>query len=395
MTQPARLFVASGAVLQGATRAFWTVLAVRVVTDLQLDPLELTLLGTALELSILIAEVPTGVVADLVSRRLSIIVSFVVIGPAIVVSGVVESFWLLAATQAAWGIGYTFQSGADVAWITDELDDPATVDQLLITRAKLRMVATIIGVVAATGLAVVTHPFDRDRRLGGRAHGLGPRARRHHARAGVHPRRRRIGRRVHQGVAAGRAAHTPHPVLRTLAIAVFLGGIAAEAIDRLGVARLVEVGIPEDVDEVVLVAALTLVQALAAIVLVRRVERRAEHTTVPQALGALFLATAVAIAVVAGVSVLGVVLVAMVGKEAFMLGTEPLITTIANSHEESVARATVLSFIGQANAAGEITGGIALGALASATSLSTAFVVSAALFAGAGLVTFSTGRFDP
>lgn len=49
-------------------------------TTAGLDPLQLVLVGTALELSVLLLEVPTGVVADVVSRRLSIIVGHATTG---------------------------------------------------------------------------------------------------------------------------------------------------------------------------------------------------------------------------------------------------------------------------------------------------------------------------
>ena len=39
-----------------------------------LDPLQLVLVGTVLEITALLGEVPTGVVADLYSRRLSIVI---------------------------------------------------------------------------------------------------------------------------------------------------------------------------------------------------------------------------------------------------------------------------------------------------------------------------------
>ena len=50
------------------------------VTTVGLDPLQLVLVGTTLELSAFLGEVPTGVVADAYSRRLSIIIGYVLIG---------------------------------------------------------------------------------------------------------------------------------------------------------------------------------------------------------------------------------------------------------------------------------------------------------------------------
>ena len=50
------------------------------VTVVQLSPLQLVLVGTTLEASVFLFEIPTGVVADVKSRRLSIIVGYLLIG---------------------------------------------------------------------------------------------------------------------------------------------------------------------------------------------------------------------------------------------------------------------------------------------------------------------------
>ena len=56
----------------------FTVTAYYFVTEVGMSPLELVLVGTVMELSVFLFEVPTGVVADTVSRRLSIVVGNVV-----------------------------------------------------------------------------------------------------------------------------------------------------------------------------------------------------------------------------------------------------------------------------------------------------------------------------
>jgi DHA3 family tetracycline resistance protein-like MFS transporter len=65
-------------ILQGATALFFsmvfTVNLVYQATVVHLDPLQLVLVGTLLESVVFICEVPTGVVADVYSRRLSIII---------------------------------------------------------------------------------------------------------------------------------------------------------------------------------------------------------------------------------------------------------------------------------------------------------------------------------
>ena len=69
---------------------FWmafTVDSLYFVTTANLDPMQLVLVGTTLEVSIFIFEIPTGVVADLYSRRLSIIIGFFLTGIGFLVMG--------------------------------------------------------------------------------------------------------------------------------------------------------------------------------------------------------------------------------------------------------------------------------------------------------------------
>jgi DHA3 family tetracycline resistance protein-like MFS transporter len=54
----------------------FTVNLIYHVTVVELTPLQLVLVGTILEATVFIFEVPTGVVADVKSRRLSIIVGY-------------------------------------------------------------------------------------------------------------------------------------------------------------------------------------------------------------------------------------------------------------------------------------------------------------------------------
>jgi MFS transporter, DHA3 family, tetracycline resistance protein len=58
----------------------WTVAAVYFVREVGMSPLELVLMGTALEVAYFVFEVPTGVVADLYGRRISVVVAQVVMG---------------------------------------------------------------------------------------------------------------------------------------------------------------------------------------------------------------------------------------------------------------------------------------------------------------------------
>ena len=87
------------------------------------QPFELLLVGTVLEGSIFLFEIPTGVVADVRSRRMSIIIGLILIGTGFAFEGAIPLFATVLIAQVIWGVGYTFISGAREAWIADELDD--------------------------------------------------------------------------------------------------------------------------------------------------------------------------------------------------------------------------------------------------------------------------------
>jgi DHA3 family tetracycline resistance protein-like MFS transporter len=77
-------------VLQGATALLqtttWTTAAIYLINVAHLGPLQLVLLGTIMEASILVFEIPTGVVADTAGRRRSIIVGTLIMGSALVLT---------------------------------------------------------------------------------------------------------------------------------------------------------------------------------------------------------------------------------------------------------------------------------------------------------------------
>ena len=72
-----------------------------------LSPLEMVLVGTILEATCFLFEVPTGIVADLYSRRRSILIGIAMIGLGFIVEGAIPAFVAIALAQVIWGVGYT------------------------------------------------------------------------------------------------------------------------------------------------------------------------------------------------------------------------------------------------------------------------------------------------
>ena|SRR5688572_11810239 len=90
-------------------------------TEAGLTPLQLVLVGTTLEASRFFSEVPTGVVADAVSRKLSVLVGIFLVGLGLILSGAFARFETILIAHVIWGVGNAFISGAKEAWIADEI----------------------------------------------------------------------------------------------------------------------------------------------------------------------------------------------------------------------------------------------------------------------------------
>ncbi|GAA0394688.1 hypothetical protein Acor_64290 [Acrocarpospora corrugata] len=96
-----------------------------------LGPLQLILVGTVLETVCFLAQVPTGVLADLRSRRLSVIIGYLLFGAGFLIEGLFPAFGAILLANVIWGIGATFVDGAQEAWIVDEVGPKQAGDILL------------------------------------------------------------------------------------------------------------------------------------------------------------------------------------------------------------------------------------------------------------------------
>ena len=126
-------------------RGYWLVTSLYLVVVADLSPFELVILGTAMEATVLLCEVPTGVMADTVSRKWSLVVSHVLMGAGMLATGLTTDMVALTAAQMLWGLGWTFSSGADIAWITDELDDDLRIDRVLSAQARWQQLGAASG----------------------------------------------------------------------------------------------------------------------------------------------------------------------------------------------------------------------------------------------------------
>ena len=132
----------------------FTVTAVYYVTEVGMSPLQLVLVGTFMEVAVFLFEVPTGIVADTYSRRLSIVIGTFVMGVAVILFGAFGEPWQILLASALWGFGYTFTSGAFDAWLADEVDDEQ-LSGIYLSGAQVGRVSALAGIGASIGLALV------------------------------------------------------------------------------------------------------------------------------------------------------------------------------------------------------------------------------------------------
>ena len=105
----------SGLIFTSIWVLFYTVMGLSLV--------EVSILYIVITISNFVLEIPTGILADVYSRRLSVIVGGVFIGLTYVLMGVFPTFAVALLGGFIEAIGDTCVSGALQAWITDEVGE--------------------------------------------------------------------------------------------------------------------------------------------------------------------------------------------------------------------------------------------------------------------------------
>jgi MFS transporter, DHA3 family, tetracycline resistance protein len=368
--------------------AAFTVLAVYLVQDVGANPLQLVLLGTVSEIAIFLFEVPTGVVADTYSRRLSIIIGLLLAGVSIMVIGLVAVYWVIVAAAILRGIGGTFLSGAWEAWITDEHGVDG-IGRVFLRGTQFSYLGAIIG--AGLGVAIATQDLGAGIVFGGAvslATGL--------ACVFLMPEHGFVRRPVEERTSPLRALRTTavtggrlvrgHRVLLIIVGITFFTGAASEGLDRLWEAHLItEVGLPElwGLDPVVWFGVFNIVGLVAGIVITSFLVPRFEHADNAKLARALLWLTAMlSISVVVFGFATSFALAAgayLVARLARRLSDPLYVTWLNRNVEDSSVRATVNSMASQSGAIGEVAGGPAIGVVGTLASLRAALVATGLL----------------
>ena len=336
------------------------------ITEVGMSPLELVLVGTAMELAAFVFEIPTGVVADVYSRRLSILIGSVTIGLAFLLEGLVPLFGAVLLSQVIWGLGYTFTSGASEAWISDEIGEEAAA-QAFVRGAQLGTAGGLLGIVV--GIALASVQLNLPIVLGGALmialaallalwmpeRGFKP----------LQREERSSWSAMATTLRAGIALLRQRPVLRIVLLVELVSGLYSEGFDRLWQKHILEsYTLPTlrgiELQPVVWFGLFDLVGGLCAIGLTELLSRRVRLTRHSPAVRALLLLNA---AIVAGMLVfslaggLGLAVLALWCVAAARAASAPVSSAWLNQSVAPEIRATMFSLNGQVNAVGQIAGG--------------------------------------
>ncbi len=111
--------------MSGATSLFYAIMLpielVYLVKGVGFSPLQLVLIGTLRQTIGFLLQAPTGILADMYSRRLTIVLGILLVGIGYFLEGFVPVVAIVFAAQVFIGLGVTLKDGADTAWIADEI----------------------------------------------------------------------------------------------------------------------------------------------------------------------------------------------------------------------------------------------------------------------------------
>ena len=366
------------------------------VVDAHLSASQIVFLGTVMSVTLMLSNIPTGVWADALGRKLPLVIGHLFLAAGMVMTGMVAAFPLIVVTQVLWGIGWAFLTGADVAWITDELNQPPQIAQVLTASARWDLAGGATGMIVfgvlgwATNLAIAIIVSGVGMAMLGLfvaaqfiEHTFTP------------TREKRWSKSLSTFRLGVSLVRHDHEILLVFVATMLIN--AAAMVVWLFPKQLVNLGFPSD--PVLWYTALGIVSSVAGVVALHLVQVCIDGVGVARHLYALtcfigmlglIVLTSAPDVIIGGVGVL------LVSGIAFNV-TRTVSVIWVNRRTSSSVRATVLSFLDQAESIGEICGGFALAVIAGAAGISITLLISAALitFTGVMVALSSADRASP
>lgn len=363
----------------------FTVSLLYQVSVVGLDALQLVLVGTALEVTVFVCEIPTGVLADVKSRKLSIVIGIALIGVGFIIEGSLPSFGAVVLGQMLWGLGHTFTSGATQAWIVDEIGEQQA-SAAFVRGAQMNQLGGFVGIPLSVVLGLVAVPVPIV--AGGVAlvllavfcwvympeEGFKP----------VPLTAQRSWISLRDTLEQARSLVARQRVLLPMLGIALCYGLYSEGIDRLWPLLVVnDIGLPMASEPVVWFGLIYAVGHVLSLMATEGVRRWLDIGADRLVLRALMLFAVGMVAAIVGIALADGFWLAIVAFWIFRMlqsTTDPLYDICINRRiDDSRVRATMFSLAGQLNAIGQVGGGPGVGAVGRWWSIRVALLCSALL----------------
>jgi DHA3 family tetracycline resistance protein-like MFS transporter len=358
------------------------------VQTVGLNALQLVLVGTTLELTAFIFEIPTGIVADVYSRRLSVIIGTFLFGIGFLVEGSVPVFGVILIAQVIWGTAWTFISGAHSAWIADEVG-VENIGPIYLRSSQLHQIGNLVGIPFFVLLGNISYRLPIlvggvlfifvgiYRLLQMPENGFNR----------TDNGERETWKEMIGTFKAGINQVQKKPILLTFAVIAIFVGLYSEGYDRLTEAHFIEQftfpHLPWGGDPFVswfaIMRILGLLSSLGIIELVKHRVNTDDNIKIAQILGGIYGLISIGLFVFAWSRNFYLAILATLLIDTMRSLTGPLIDTWVNKHIESKVRATMLSMTSQLDAFGQMFGGPLVGLVGNLRSIKAALTTSALL----------------
>jgi DHA3 family tetracycline resistance protein-like MFS transporter len=402
--RPDLVFLAIAVTTAFVSTLVFTIVPIYRFQTAGLDDLQLVLVGSVMEATVFLFEIPTGIVADRWSRKWSVIVGQAGMGLGFVVEATFATFPGILAGQVVWGLGYTFTSGATVAWLAGELGDPdrAVLRRLFLRASKFGSLGALVAVPLTFALGI--NLSLRGPLLVGGAISIVlalvlTRAMVEDHFEPVPNEHRSTWRAMASSAAAGvRVIRTSH-VLLFLTLALFLAGGASEAYDRYIEKFLFDLGGPSwpGWSTLTWIGVVAWISSALGIVVPWWFERR--HADLGETAQRRWIVVLVLTQVTA--------LLALAATGSFLVAAmlSLLVNRVRSLRSNLLGawivpltpkdrRATVLSTMEQADSISQVTIGPGMGMIGRLGGIPAAFVASAVLLAPSALAVRAAGDRD-
>jgi len=376
------LFILQRGIISLAMTMMMTAAIVYRIEDAQLIPYQLILLGTALEIAVIFFEVPTGIVADKYSRKLSVVLGFFIIGIGFLIElSSLKFVWIFIA-QIVWGFGYTFISGALDAWVSDETKNQ-DIELTYIKGNSMSKWMTILGILGALAFGVIDIRLPMF--IGALLFIITSFFLTFMMKETVKPEKI-MHSMVHQ-FRLGVKHIFKHPLLRIFVMTAFLLGLFSEGIDRLEefiILERVTTTFLNGLPSIYIVSIMHMIVAILGIIMLLVIKKHvSEGLKTYQWFFVLLLSMSFGLFIFAYVDQAYIAILGFFFFRMTRQGLDPLYTSIQAREIPSNIKATVMSTFGQIDGIGQIASGLLMTTLALVLGTKSILTVTALILLGA------------